>query len=286
MLSDRIVKLTKNKYFPFALVLYVSYIILLSFLAFPSISEIQISLNDRGGVEITRTTPFIYFGIAALTPFALLYFILEIRRFTMSFALNSRILIYITFFLLFQLGVNILLAVCLVVLKADLLDVTTYTFYDFLLVWTTGCIFTLITLGVTIFTCWKWIQMGLEKPRIIHWFLGYIIYLICVCLSIIFIQTLDPSVEYILFWPLTGVGIVGTLNLFIASFGLFTDVLVIMQYTMFSGVNAGYILFIFVMVIFFLLFVILLPIVYLLIFYFAMNIMDRFHDQNRTDCKQ
>ena len=284
MLSDRIVKLTKNKYFPFALVVYISYLFLLFLLALPSLLEIQISSNDRGGVQITKITPLIYFGIAALAPFVFLYFILEIRRFKMSLALNSRIQIYVTFFLLFQLSINIILAACLVVLKPNVLDVTAYNIYDFLLVWIIGCLFTLITLGVTSFTCWKWTQMGLENPRVIHWFLGYIIYLICVCFSILVIQTLDPSVEYIPFWPLAGVGIVGALNLFIASFGLFTVVLVI--YTTFSGENGGNVLFVFVMVIFFLFFVALLPIGYLLIFYSGMNMMARFHDQNRTDWKQ
>ena len=276
-MSTGITELTKNKYFLIALILYIGYLIILFFLAIPYIPEMLITNSSEGGTYIN---PILIFGSAAAAPVILGAVILEFKHITAPFlALNRRILVYTTVFLLLQLGLNILLVVCLILVKPDLLDLTTYDNTDFILVGVISCGFSLLAVVLNIYIGWKWVKTGLEKPSGLHWFVGYAIYYLSVGLGVISIQILNPSVKNILLWPFAGIGMVGALNFFLVSFELFLVGLATIGSSMASSESDAFIGFVFMTGGLFMIAVLFLPFFYAITYYLGVILANRYIEQ-------
>lgn len=212
--------------------------------------------------------PIVIFGGAAAIPIILGVFILQSKHLTAPFlALDRRTLVYTTLFLFLQFGINILLAICLVLVKPDLLDLNTFSGDDAILVWIMGCGFSLSCIAVNIYIGWKWIKTDLESPSGLHWFVGYIIYFVTIGLSIISLQILNPSVKNILLWPVAGIGIIGAFNFFIVSFGLFVVGLGAIGSSMGSSGSDAFFGFVFMMGILFMIAILFLPFLYAIFYY-------------------
>lgn len=274
-MSYSIDELIKNKFFIVALIIYIIYVVILFVIAIPYIPEMLNPDSDSsgGGMYIN---PILIFGGAAAAPVILAVIILEFNQVATPFlALDRRILVYTTFFLWLQIGLNILLAFCLVLVKPDLLNLSTFGTGDALLIWLIGCGFSLITVAVNIFVGWKWVKIGLERPNGLHWFVGYIIYYLTVTFGIFFTWILNPSVQNIILWPFAGIGILGALNFFLVAFGLFIAGLAGLGSSMSSGEGDAFIGFVFMMGMVFMVAVIFLPFFYMLTFYVGVQFAKR-----------
>ncbi|MFX0052273.1 MAG: hypothetical protein ACFE8U_13395 [Candidatus Hermodarchaeota archaeon] len=272
-MSFNITELSKNKYFLVALILYISYLILLFFLAIPYIPEM---FTVNGNEVQMNLNPTLIFVGAAIIPAILMYLILEFKHLMAPFlAMNRRILVYITLFLLLQFGINIFLAICLVVIKPNLLDLSTYDVTDIFLVWIISCSFCSFSVLLNTYIGWRWIIANLEKPSPLHWLVGYVIYFLSVGLGIISIQIINPSVKNILLWPFAGIGIIGALNLFLVSFIIFITGLTILGSSMASSESDAFVGFVFMMGIPFMIAVLYLPFFYALPYYLGIKLASR-----------
>ncbi|MFX1286554.1 MAG: hypothetical protein ACFFB5_23155 [Promethearchaeota archaeon] len=277
-MSSRIPDQVKNKFVIIALILYGGYLVILSLLALPYIPEMLNTNSSEDGIYIN---PLLIFGGAAAVPLILMVFILESKHLTASFlALDPRILFYTTLFLLLQFGLNIFLALCLVFMKPDLLDLSTFSGDDIILVWLIGCGFSLSTIVVNIYIGWKWIKTGLDRPNGLHWFVGYIIYFLTVGLSVLSLQILNPSVKNILLWPLAGIGILGALNFFIVSFGLFIAGLGAIGSSMGSSGSDAFFGFVFMMGMLFMIAILFLPFLYAILYHIGVILAKRSSTQD------
>lgn len=275
VMSNKIAELTKSRFFPFALILYLSYIILLLILAIPYIPEMFNGNAYTGGVYIN---PIVIFGSAAVTPVILIFVIVEFKQLTAPFrALNRRILAYTTLFLLLQFGLNILLAVCLILVNPDLLILATHTSDEFILVWAASFSFCVFAVVLNIFIGWKWVKVDLETPSGLHWFVGYFLYLLTVSLAVISILILNPTVNNIILWPLAGVAILGALNFFLVSWGFFIAGLETL-----SGESHAFVDFVFMTGTLFMLFALFLPVFYVIAYFFGVKLANR-RALNRTN---
>lgn len=267
------VKLTKNKGFLFILIVYLGYVLILLILAIPYIPEMLNPNTNASGLYIN---PVLIFGVAAAVPIALVYIIREFKHIAAPFlALNRRILVYTTFFLMLQFGINVMLAICLVLVKQDLLNITTYNDDDILIVWVISFSFCVFAGVLNIYIGWKWSKAGLENPSGLHWFVGYLLYFLGISVSVISIQILNPTVKNILLWPLAGIGIFGALNLFLVSFMLFVGALEIIGASMFSSESDAFVGLVFMMGTIFMLVISVLPFLYALTFYLGVKLANR-----------
>jgi hypothetical protein len=172
---------------------YGGYLGILFLLALPYIPEMLSQETSEDGIYIN---PAFIFGGAAAIPIIIAIFILQAEHLIATFlGSDRRIPVYTTLFLLLQFGLNILLVLCLVLVKPDLLILGSFSNVDALLVWIITCGFSLLNIAVNMYIGWKWIKTGLDTPNGLHWFVGYIIYFLGVGLIIISIQILNPSVQ-------------------------------------------------------------------------------------------
>ncbi|MFX1505518.1 MAG: hypothetical protein ACFFDC_05315 [Promethearchaeota archaeon] len=280
-MSFRISDLTKNKFLIIALILYGGYLVTLFLLAIPYIPEILSPDSSEDGIYIN---PALIFGGAAAVPIILGIFILQAEHLITAFlASDRRIPIYTTLFLLLQFGINILLAICLVLVNPDFLDLSTFSGNETLLVWILGCGFSLSTIAVNIYIGWKWVKSGLDTPNSLHWFVGYIIYFLTIGIGIISLQILNPSVQNILLWPFAGIGIIGAFNFFIVSFGLFIVGLGVIGSSMSSGGSDAIIGFVFMMGILFMIAIFFLPFLYAFFYFIGTILAKRNSNQEIID---
>ncbi|MFW9997714.1 MAG: hypothetical protein ACFFD4_37085 [Candidatus Odinarchaeota archaeon] len=287
-MPSRIAELPKKKFFPFALILYIGYLIILFILAIPYIPDMLSTISYEGGlsVNLSAVSPIIVIlGAAAAVPVFLVYIIIEfdllIDLLISPFrALNSRISLYITLFLLLQLGINLLLVTCLLLLKPNLLDLTTYSPADSIMIFGTGCVFSIFTAVLDFYIGWKWVKTDLEEPDVLHWFVGYTTYFLSVGLCVVSIQILNPTVQNIVLWPLAGIGILGAFNFFIFSFGLFIAGLEAIGSSMSSSESDAFVGFVFVTGTFFISTTLILPFLYSLCYYSGVILANRNTRQN------
>ena len=255
------------------IILYIVYIIILLLLALPYIPDL-LELMARREISLLelRENPIFILGMAALLPASIIYIIFEFPTFLNLFKslvepfkeLDREILIHTSFFLILQIGINILLIICLLFIQPDLLTLSDYSLVSRILVWTVSLIFSIVNISLNIFIGWKRVKSGLEKPKNVYWIVGYFIYFLTTGIGVIFVQSINPNVKGILLWPVAGIAIVGALSYFVVTFGLFLIGLEVTLSPLATGQGDAWIGAVFMAGILFMLVSVFLPVIHLL----------------------
>jgi len=274
--SSGIDKIRASKYFPYAIIVYLGYILVLFILAIPYIPEIVdlISKTEISAGE-TYVSPIIPIGMVVFIPLVIIYILVDYRAIVDQFKvmiipfkeLNRRILNFTILFLILQLGFNLVMMLFLGFLKPDILDFSTYTSESTLSVWLVGCVVSLVNIILNAFIGWKWTKSSIERPNLLHWFFGYIIYLLAIIIGVIFVESTNSPLKGFILWPFSGIVIIGALSYFIVVFGLFLVGLEIIVSPIATEQSDAWIGFVFMAGIMFMAASILLLFIYILTFY-------------------
>ncbi len=229
-MSSGIAKIRSNKFFPYLVILYIAYLIVLLLLIIPYLHELIgiFSKTEISSDELYQT-PLVPLGIAALIPLAVIYIVVDYKTIINTILgmatpfkeLDQRILGFTTLYLLIQLVFNAITVLILVLIEPNLQDFTNYTPESTFLIWLIGCGSSLVIIILNSFISWKWIRTGTKQPNGLHWLISYIIYLLAAFIIVLIVQIIIPDTKGILLWPIVGIVIVAALSYFIVSFGIF-----------------------------------------------------------------
>ncbi len=229
-MSSGIARIRESKYFPYAIIVYLGYLIVLFILAIPYISDfIPLFSKTEISADELYQSPILPLGIAIFIPLVIAYIVVDyrsifdlIKRMFIPFKeLNRHITAFTTLYLLVQLVFNAIVVVFLVLVEPNLQNFSNYTAESTFLIWLIGCGSSVVIILLDSYIGWKWVKTGLKQPNGLHWVLSYIIYLIAVGITVIIIEIFNPSTKEILLWPIVGIVMVGALSYFIVTSGLF-----------------------------------------------------------------
>ena len=229
-MSSGIAKIKSNKFFPYLVILYIAYLIVLFLLIIPYLPElIEIFSKTEISSDELYQTPIVPLGIAAFIPLVVIYLVIDYKIVTNTITntikpfkeLDRRILRFTTIYLLIQLVFNSILVFILVLVEPDLSAISNYSPESAIIIWLIGCISSLVIIILNTFISWKWVKTGIKQPNGLHWLISYMIYVVAVSAVLLVVETINPSIKGFLFWPFTGIVIIGAFSYFIVSFGLF-----------------------------------------------------------------
>ncbi|MHA2137285.1 MAG: hypothetical protein ACW98G_05335 [Candidatus Hodarchaeales archaeon] len=176
----------------FGLIVYLGYILVVFFLFLSSESYIVLSQSSS---ETIYMSPLLFYLPAVFLPIFIPLLAFEFRfRYSQATPGDKTTILYLTLYLLLQVGFSVLLFLCYtVIFRYPISDLTNIAEDFSFPSWLVGSLFSIFQISLSFFLVWKWVKSNLPPPSLFHWSVAYGAYIFLYSGLVALFALFDPS---------------------------------------------------------------------------------------------
>lgn len=91
---------------------------------------------------------------------------------------NLKVIAFLILYLMLQAAINLLMFFLLLILSISLLELESHSTTQLIVIWTISLVIGAIRTFINCYIGWKWESIDLPRPRIFHWILSYVIFIV------------------------------------------------------------------------------------------------------------